>query len=63
MATLGTAKKVVNHVKSSLAVVTSSGSVVANMLCTRSIHGRLVEVHAIAGRGLRGIVTPSMARL
>lgn len=65
VATLGAAKKVVDHVVGSLAVIASAGGsgVVANVLGAGSVHGRRVEIHAVVGRGLRSIVATGMARL
>jgi hypothetical protein len=52
---LGAAEKVINHVEGALTVVATSGTV-SQMLGTRSVHGRLVEVEAVVGRRLRSIV-------
>lgn len=59
---LGAAEKVINHVEGALTVVATSGTV-AQMLCTWSVHGRLVEVETVVGRRLRGIVTSWVASL
>src|SRR5687767_2730864 len=49
---LGPAEKGINHVEGTLTVVATSGTV-SQMLGTRVIHGRLVEVEAVVSRRLR----------
>jgi hypothetical protein len=56
LATLGTAKKVVNHVICALSVVTAM-STVAKVLGTAIVDRGLVEVETIVGRRLGSIVT------
>lgn len=65
VATLSTAEEVVNHVIGALAIVatTRSSSTVSNVLSTRCVHGRLVEVQAIARRWLRSVVALVLMRI
>jgi hypothetical protein len=58
LATLGTAKKVVNHVICALSVVTAM-STVAKVLGTAIVDRGLVEVETIVGRRLRSVVAAS----
>jgi hypothetical protein len=58
LATLGTAKEVVNHVICALSVVTAM-STVAKVLGTAIVDRGLVEVETIVGRRLRSVVAAS----
>lgn len=60
LATLGTAKEVVNHVIGALSIIAAGGSAVAKVLGTGVVQGRLVEVEAVVGRGLGSIVAARM---
>lgn len=63
LATLGAAKEVVDHVISALSIITAGGGAVAKVLGAGVVHGRLVEIEAIVGRGLGSIVTARMPSL
>lgn len=64
LSALGVSKEVVDHVVGALAVIaTGGGGVVTEMLSTGVVHRRLVEVEAVVGGRLRGVVAISMACL
>lgn len=63
VAALGASEEVVNHVVSALTVIAIRSSVVANVLRARGVQRRLIEVHAVASRGLGRIVAAVVAGL
>jgi hypothetical protein len=64
LAALGMSEEVINHLVGAFAIIATGSSVVSEVLRSRGVQGRLVEVETIVGRWLRCIVTamPSLVR-